>query len=131
MIEWLQYLLYLLSRLLLKLALKSKSNSSISEKDLGDLVDSRLAMRQQCALVTKKANIYTIMHLGCIKKSMANRSREVRPHLEYHVQFWAPQLKKDKSFLEGVQRWTTKMIKGLEHLLHEVTHNCSAWGKED
>ena len=79
----------------------------------------------------KKANIYTIMHLGCIKKSMANRSREVRPHLEYHVQFWAPQLKKDKSFLEGVQRWTTKMIKGLEHLLHEVTHNCSAWGKED
>ena len=37
------------------------------------LVDSRLAMIQQCAFVAKRANDT----MGCLKKSMASRSREV------------------------------------------------------
>ena len=45
----------------------------------------------------------------------------MRPHLEYCIQAWGPQYRKDVELLKRVQRWATKMIRGLKHLSYEET----------
>ena len=108
--------------------------SSSAERDLGVLVGDKVTMSQQRALGAKKAKGI----LGCIKRSVASRAREVllhlcsalvRPHLQCCVQCWAPQFKKDEELLERDQQRAMRMMRGLEHLSYEASQGswaCSA-----
>ncbi|TRZ07526.1 hypothetical protein HGM15179_019580 [Zosterops borbonicus] len=91
--------------------------SSIAEKDLAVLVDSKLSMTHNS--VAKKTNRI----LGCIRKSIASRSWEVilplysalaRPNLECCVQFWAPQYKRHMELLSYEEKLRELGLLGLE-----------------
>ena len=98
--------------------------SSSEEKNLGSLVEEKFNLTWKCALAAQ----ITKHILGCIKSSIASRSREVIqplystlvwPHLEYSIQLWNPQHRKDIEKLEQIQRRATKIIRGMEHLSYE------------
>jgi len=103
---------------------REQIKSTPEEKDLGVFVRKNLNMTWQCVLTAQKANHI----LSCFTRSVTSGARPVilplycalvRPHLEYYVQLWGPQHRKDMDLLEQVQSRATKMLRGMEHLSYE------------
>ena len=94
------------------------------QRDLGVLVHQSLKVSMQVQQAVKKANGM----LAFIARGFEFRSKEVllqlyralvRPHLEYCVQFWSPNLRKDILAIEGVQRRFTRLISGMAGLTYD------------
>ena len=94
------------------------------EEDLGILISSDLKVTKQCIAAGKKA----MRILGYIKWQFPYRDEHivvplykslVRPLLEYAVQFWSPDLRKDIQRLERIQARATKLIPKLRNLSYE------------
>jgi len=107
--------------------------NSLTEKDLGVVVDGKLDISQHCTLTAQKVSHI----LGCISRSMLKElilplcSVLVRPHLEYCVQRWSAQYRKGADLMECDQRRTTKMIPEMEHLSPMRTGYEKALGRPD
>jgi len=76
-------------------------------------VHEKLDKSRQGVLASQKTNCV----LGCISSRFHSRLRKVilllysallRPHLDYCLQLWSPQQRKDMELLEEVQRRTQK-----------------------
>jgi len=87
------------------------------ERDLWVVIDIAGKQVAQCQAAIGKANRI----VGCIRRGIIYKSKEVvlslyrnlvRPHLEYCVQFWSPQFRKDIDAIERVQHRVTRLIPG-------------------
>jgi len=91
------------------------------EKDLGVFTTNNLKSDRQCAAASAKA----MSILGIIRHHFKNISISsnfnhlyktyIRPHLEYCIQAWCPNLVKDIACLEKVQRKATKLVSGFKN----------------
>ena len=89
--------------------------------EMGVLISSQLNMSLQCSQVAKNANGV----LAYVRNRVASREvivplylALVRLHLEYCVQFWTCNYKKNTDLSKHGKR-ATKLMKGLQNMTHE------------
>ena len=99
-------------------------SKTVKEKDLGVTMNANMKFPEQCRIEASKGNHV----LGMIRRNITYKEKSlivplyktiVRPHLEYCIQAWNPQLMKDIDMLEKIQRRATKLIPGLRDLRYE------------
>ena len=98
--------------------------STEREKDVGVVVSSDMKVSEQCGIAARKGN----QILGLIRRNIAYRDNRliiplyislVRPHLEYCIQAWRPNMRKNIDKLERVQRRATRLISEISQLSYE------------
>jgi len=97
----------------------------VEERDLGITMHKTFKVSTQCAAAVKTANRI----LGMLKRGIKYKEKKtmlllykglVRPHLEYCIQAWRPNLVKDIELLEGVQKRFSRMLPGLSLISYEA-----------
>ena len=91
------------------------------QQDLGIIITKDLKWQKHTEKSCKTANRV----LGFIDRNFRYKKIElilplyksqVRPHLEYEVQFWSPHLRRDIDKIKNIQRRATKMISEIRNL---------------
>ena len=98
-------------------------SKTVKEKDLGVSMNANMKVSEQCIIAASKGNQ---VYWNDSQKYNKEKSlivplykAIVRPHLEYCIQAWSPNLRKDIDMLEKIQRRATKLIPGLRDLRYE------------
>ena len=106
---------YIISGILLQKA--------VSTKDLGIIFDSKLSFSDHCHAVASKG----FARVNSLLRSFHSRDRDlqiklfncyVRPILEFNSPIWSSHLKYDRVVFERVQKFFTKILRGLKHYSH-------------
>ena len=103
---------------------ESPLEETVSEKDIGVIIDNKLSFREQIDTRATKAN--TIM--GIIRRTFTHMDKNtfmqlyrsmVRPHLDVSNSVWIPHQKQDIETWEQVQKRATRYIPGFKELPYD------------
>ena len=87
-------------------------------------MNANMKLSEQCRIAASKGN----QVLGMIRRNITYKEKSLivplyqaiaRPHLEYCIQAWGPDLRKAIYMLEKIQRRATKLIPGFIDLTYE------------
>ena len=101
-------------------------SKTVKEKDLWVSMNANMKVSEQCRIAASKGN----QVIGMIRRNITYKEKSlivpmykaiVRPHLEYCIQAWSPDIRKYIDMLEKIQRRATKLIPGLKDLRYERT----------